>query len=160
MAGKKRLRGSLMKQLMTEWRKFLLEGKVEHAGILMIKPDPAIIAQAQEMQTTLPENGVPLEDKDLHVTLIHQSILNPFKEQLENINLPDPPPVEIEPRVFQRKSPGKESWAVRLTNQEEMREYVKNIMKMLGSPNTNPEPERVFHITLGNLTGNPHDSVR
>ena len=110
MAGKKRLRGSLMKQLMTEWRKFLLEGKVEHAGILMIKPDPAIIAQAQEMQTTLPENGVP--------------------------------------------------WAVRLTNQEEMREYVKNIMKMLGSPNTNPEPERVFHITLGNLTGNPHDSVR
>jgi hypothetical protein len=149
-----------MKKLMTGWRSFLTENEVKYSGILKIKPDPAIIAQAVEMQKTLPPEGVPLEEKDLHVTLIHQSILEQFKEQLKNIELPEPPPVEIEPRVFQRKSPGKESWASRLTNQDEMRDYVKQVMELLGSQNTDPEPERVFHITIGNLTGNPYDSVR
>jgi len=149
-----------MKHLMREWRKFLSEGEVKYRGILMIKPDPAIIAQVQEMQDTLPEYGVPLEEKDLHVTLIHQSILKPFKKQLKEIDFPPPPSIEIEPRVFQRKSPGKESWATRLLNQDEMRDYVRQVMELLGSQNTDPEPERVFHITIGNLTGNPHDSVR
>lgn len=149
-----------MRKLMKEWRNFLSEEKVKLQGILMIKPDPAIIAQVQQMQETLPEHGVPLEEKHLHVTLIHHSILKPFKEQLKDIEFPEPPPIEIEPRVFQRKSPGKESWATRLLNQDEMRDYVRQVMELLGSQNTDPEPERVFHISIGNLTGNPHDSVR
>ena len=149
-----------MKKIMTDWRSFLIEGEVKYSGILKIKPDPAIIAQAVEMQKTLPPEGVPLEEKDLHVTLIHQSVLKPFRKQIKNMELPLPPLVELEPRVFQRKSPGKESWAVRLVNQDEMRDYVGQIMEMLGSPNTNPEPERIFHISLANLTGNPGDSVR
>ena len=49
---------------MTEWRNFLSEGSAEYSGILMIKPDPATIAQAVEMQKTLPPEGVPLEEKD------------------------------------------------------------------------------------------------
>ena len=149
-----------MKKLMTEWRNFLSEGSAEYSGILMIKPDPATIAQIKEIQDTLPKYGKRLEEEDLHVTLIHQSILKPFEEQLKNVELPDPPLIEIEPRVFQRKSPGKESWAVRLTDQDAMRGYVREVMELLDSQNTDPEPERVFHITIGNLTGNPHDSVR
>jgi 2'-5' RNA ligase len=145
---------------MKEWREFLSESEVKYGGILKVKPDPAIIAQIKKMQETLPKYGKRLEEEDLHVTLIHQSILNPFKEQLKNIELPVPPSFEIEPRVFQRKSPGKESWATRLTNQEEMKDYVRQVMEILGSQNTNPEPERVFHITIGNLTGSPFDSVR
>tara|TARA_R110000824_G_scaffold14276_4_gene60924 strand:- start:1110 stop:1559 length:450 start_codon:yes stop_codon:yes gene_type:complete len=149
-----------MKQLMKEWREFLSEGEIEYSGILKVEPDPAIIAQIKKMQETLPKYGKPIEEENLHVTLIHQSILNPFEEQLKNIELPVPPPFEIEPRVFQRKSPGKESWATRLTNQDEMKDYVRQVMELLGSQNTNPEPERVFHITIGNLTGSPFDSVR
>jgi len=41
-----------------------------------------------------------------------------------------------------------------------MRAYVRSVMELLGSNNTNPEPERVFHVSVANLTGNPHDSVR
>ena len=41
-----------------------------------------------------------------------------------------------------------------------MRDYVGQLMELLGNENTNPEPDRVFHISLANLTGNPHDSVR
>jgi hypothetical protein len=37
---------------------------------------------------------------------------------------------------------------------------VKHIMELLDSQNTNPEPERVFHVSLANLTGNPRDSVK
>ena len=149
-----------MKELLTEWRRFLGEGRASYQGILMIKPRPVIIEQIKEMQYTLPEHAIPLDKKDIHVTLLHQSILKPFEERLQNINLPEPPPVEVESRIFQRKSPGKESWAARLTNQKEMQEYVAEIMNLLGSQNINPEPERVFHITVGHLTGNPHDSVR
>ena len=76
------------------------------------------------------------------------------------MTFPPPPPIVLEDDIWERQSLDKKSWAVRLVNQEEMREYVKNIMEMLGSKNTNPEPERVFHVSLANLTGNPHDSVR
>ena len=41
-----------------------------------------------------------------------------------------------------------------------MRVYVGKVMELLGSQNVNPEPERVFHISLANLTGKPEDSVR
>jgi len=33
-------------------------------------------------------------------------------------------------------------------------------MDLLGSQNNNPEPERIFHVSIANLTGNPRDSVR
>tara|TARA_A100001515_G_scaffold112847_1_gene94029 strand:+ start:223 stop:672 length:450 start_codon:yes stop_codon:yes gene_type:complete len=149
-----------MKNLMEQWRMFLLEGNTEYSGILKIKPDARILSELEAMQSMLPEEAVRISPEDFHVTLVHQSILKPFADEMKNIELPVAPPVVLDEEVFERTSPGKKSWAVRLVNQEEMREYVKNIMEMLGSQNTNPEPERVFHVSLANLTGNPHDSVR
>ncbi len=149
-----------MKLLLQEWRKFLLEGRVKLQGILKIELPPVIISEIDALRAMLPEEAVRLRPEDLHVTLVHQSILKPFKKQLKQLKLPDPPEIVLDDQVFERTSPGKKSWAVRLSNQQEMREYVKNIMEMLGSQNTNPEPERVFHVSLANLTGNPHDSVR
>ncbi len=149
-----------MKEFMQGWRKFLSEEQVKYQGILKMALSPIIVAEAEAMQAMLPEEAIRLEEKDLHVTLVHQSVLKPFRKQIKNMDLPSPPPVILEDEVWQRESMGKKSWAVRLKNQEEMREYVKNIMELLGSQNTNPEPERVFHISLANLTGNPHDSVR
>ena len=79
---------------------------------------------------------------------------------MKSADLPEPPEIILDDEVFVRTSPGKKSWAVRLQNQEEMKRYVEEVMRLLGSNNTNPEPERVFHVSLANLTGNPHDSVR
>ncbi len=148
-----------MKKIIKEWRTFLKE-EVEYQGILKIIPDPMTVQKLEPLQSMLPEEAIRLASNDLHVTLIHQSILKPFRSQLKDINLPPHPDIILDDEVFERESPGKKSWAVRLVNQQEMREYVKNIMEMLGSQNTNPEPERVFHVSLANLTGNPHDSVR
>ena len=144
---------------MEGWRNFLAE-EVEYQGILKLSLPSDASSQAEAIQVTLPEEAVRLQDKDLHVTLLHQSVLKPFRKQIKNLELPEPPEVFLEDDVWVRKSPGKKSWAVRVTNQDEMRDYVRQVMNLLGSQNTNPEPERVFHVSLANLTGNPHDSVR
>ena len=149
-----------MRTIFEEWRKFVNEGTVKYGGILMIKPNNIIVSELEALQLMLPEEAIKLSPEDLHITLIHQSVLKPFRKEIKSIDLPTAPPIILDEEVFERKSPGKKSWAVRLENQDEMREYVKNIMEMLGSQNTNPEPERVFHVSLANLTGNPHDSVR
>ena len=148
-----------MKLILNEWRKFLLE-EVEYQGILKISLPEENLSEIEAMQAMLPEEAVRLKKSDLHVTLIHQSILNAFKDQMKSADLPETPEVILDDEVFVRTSPGKKSWAVRLQNQEEMKRYVEEVMRLLGSNNTNPEPERVFHVSLANLTGNPHDSVR
>ena len=149
-----------MKKILTEWRKFLAEDEIKLEGILTIKPSPIIISELEALQALLPEEARRLSKDDLHVTLIHQSILNPFREKLKDLELPVPPPIILDDKVFERPAPGKKSWAVRLVNQDEMRNYVRQIMELLGSSNTDPEPERRFHVSLANLTGDPKDSVR
>lgn len=148
-----------MKIFMEGWRRFLTE-EVEYQGILKLSLPSDASSQAEAIQVTLPEEAVRLQNKDLHVTLLHQSVLKPFKRQIKNLELPESPEVFLEDDVWVRESPGKKSWAVRVANQDEMRDYVRQVMNLLGSQNTNPEPERVFHVSLANLTGNPHDSVR
>ena len=145
---------------MTEWRKFLIEGTVEYSGILKIKPSHIVVSELEAIQAMLPEEGVRLSPEDFHVTLIHQSILKSFQKEIKNIEFPLPPPIVLDDKIFEKIEPGKKSWAVRLKNQDDMRAYVEHIMEMLGSTNTDPEPERRFHVSLANLTGNPKDSVR
>jgi 2'-5' RNA ligase len=149
-----------MKKILNEWRRFLTEGYINYSGILQIKPDAEVLGELETLQAMLPEEAIRLELKDLHLTLIHQSILSPFKDHLKKIDFPVPPPIVLDDEVFERSSPGKKSWAVRVVNQDEMRDYVKEIMASLGSENLNPEPERRFHVSLANLTGEPKDSVR
>ena len=148
-----------MKTLIEGWRNFLTE-EVKYQGILKLSLSPDAISQAKEMQANLPEEAIKLQDKHLHVTLIHQSVLKPFRKQIKNLELPPPPEVSLDNEIWVRETPEKKSWAVRVINQDEMRNYVSEVMRLLGSQNTNPEPERVFHVSLANLTGNPHHSVR
>ena len=150
-----------MENIWKQWKRFLLsENRVKYSGILMIKPTEMVLSELEALQAMLPESAKRLERKDLHLTLIHQSVLKPFRKKLKNMDLPAPPMIILDDEVLERKSPGKKSWAVKVINQEEMREYVQTIMEMLGSDNTDPEPERRFHVTLANLTGDPRDSVR
>ena len=153
-----------MKHLLENWRKFLNE-EVKFSGILKLMPDPEIISQAKSLIGTLPPEAVPLGDDRLHVTLAHQSVLKPFKKQLKAMakagELPPAPPVILsndwEERVDEEL--GRKSWVAWVENQDELRNYVNQIMELLGGP-PDPEPERRFHISLANLTGNPGDSVK
>ena len=142
------------------------QNKVKYAGILKIIPSQQIVAQAHPLIANLPTDAKPLGDDKLHVTLIHQSILKPYKKILKQMNkegmLPQPPPVFLDPKVKERSDPtlGRRSWVAWVDNQEELKKYVKDFMAMLGAPKEDPEPKRVFHISLANLTGNPGDSVK
>jgi len=153
-----------MKLLLENWRKFLNE-EVKFSGILKLMPDPQIISQAKSLIDTLPPEAVPLGDDRLHVTLAHQSVLKPFKKQLKAMakagELPPAPPVILsndwEERVDEELV--RKSWVAWAENQDELRNYVNQIMELVGGP-ADPEPERRFHISLANLTGNPGDSVK
>ena len=155
-----------MKLIMENFRRFLLrENQAKFAGILKIMPSPDIIAQAQPLVASLPEEAIPLGDDSLHVTLIHQSILKPYRKVLKKMSkageLPAAPNVVLDPQVEERvdKELGRKSWVAWVKNQDDMKNYVNQIMELVGGQ-PNPEPNRVFHISLANLTGNPGDSVK
>jgi hypothetical protein len=125
-------------------------------------PDANVIASALLLSEQLPPEAIVLPEEKFHVTLIHQSILKPYKEKLKALKFPPAPPVIIEstccPRI--NDDEGKKSWVIWLQNQAEMKAYVQDIMKLIGAPPGDPEPSRKFHISVANLTGKTSDSVR
>ena len=153
-----------MKLLLENWRKYLNE-EVKFSGILQLMPEPQIISQAKSLINTLPPEAVPLGDDRLHITLAHQSVLKPFRKQLKALakadELPPAPLVilgnEWEERVDEES--GRKSWVAWAENQDELRNYVNQVMELVGG-SPDPEPDRRFHISLANLTGNPGDSVK
>jgi len=150
---------------MENWRQYLAEGEVKFQGILKTTPTE-VMEQLRKLVQDLPDDAVSLPEDKWHVTLIHQSILKPYRKQLKSMQkageLPPAPEAVIdEDRGVVMRSDeknGRKSWVVYLKNQEEMQEYVNQLMQQLGGQ---PNPEkREFHISLANLTGNPFDSVR
>ena len=147
-----------MKLIMESWRKYMTEGEVKFSGILKTMPTESL-GQLQELAQGLPEEAVLLPEEKWHVTLIHQSILKPFKKELKSMEFPPAPAARLIPEVEERSDGEKRSWVVWLENQEEMQAYVNQLMEQLGGQ-PDPEPERRFHVSLANLTGQPGDSVR
>ena len=146
-----------------------MEQEVKFSGILKLMPSPETLATIDALLAELPPEAVPLPSDKWHVTLIHQGILKPFRKELKRLDkagmLPPPPSVNINPKVDHRVgiAPGSEmerqSWVVWVENQGPLATYVNEVMELVGGPH-NPEPTRVFHISIANLTGNPGDSVR
>ena len=148
---------------MKEWRSFLREAEVKYSGILKLKLNSDLIQQIQNLQKEITDpTAVSLPEKALHVTLAHQSVLKPHRKQVKKMELPPAPDpiINFDKGIQVKTAEGKMSWAVEVENQDQMRDYVRQVMELLGDNNTNPEPERVFHISLANLTGDPQDSVR
>jgi len=135
--------------------------EVKYGGILKLKPTPEIISQAKAAMADLPPEAIPLPDKALHITLIHQNILKPYRKQLKALALPPEPEVILAPGYEEKvdEALGRKSWVVQVENQEDLREYVNEVMALVKGP-PDPEPQRIFHITLANLTGDSGDSVK
>jgi hypothetical protein len=100
------------------------------------------------------------------VTLAHQSVLKPYKKQLKQLSkdgmLPPPPAVTLEGTVEERSDEAldRKSWVVWVSNQDELKTYVQDVIQLVGGSPGDPEPSRRFHVSIANLTGNPGDSVR
>ena len=149
-----------MKLLLENWRQYLNE-EVKFRGILKLKLNPEIMAQAKAIIKTLPPEAMPLPDKALHITLAHQSVLKKYRPLLKKLVLPPEPEVILAPGYEEKvdEALGRKSWVVRVENQEDLREYVNEVMALVKGP-PDPEPAREFHITIANLTGESGDSVR
>ncbi len=146
-------------------RELLEEQGVKFSGILKLMPTPDVVGAVMPLLQRLPEEAVPLPEDKFHVTLAHQSVLKPYRTQLKQLSknnlLPAAPPVVLDDDVEERSDDelGRKSWVVWVKNQRDMRDYVNQIMELVdGAPD--PEPDRRFHISIANLTGNPGDSVR
>jgi len=151
-----------MKYLRQYIRELLVE-EVKFSGILKVMPDANVIASVLILADQLPPEAVMLPEDKFHVTLIHQSILKPYRKELKSMKLPPAPIARLIPEVEERPPEGdKRSWVVWLDDdsQREMKEYVQKVMQLLGAPVGDPEPDRRFHISIANLTGSSGDSVR
>ena len=148
--------------LLREYIRELLVEQVKFSGILKLMPDANVVASVLILSDQLPPEAIPLPDDRIHVTLIHQSILKPYRKILKTMQFPPPPVPILETSISERidELQGKRSWVVWLQNQDEMKAYVQEVMSILGAPPGDPEPDRKFHISIANLTGKPGDSVK
>ena len=152
----------LIENVFRKYIRELLVEQVEFSGILKLMPDANVVASTLLLSEQLPPEAIMVPDDKLHVTLIHQGILKPYRKELKTMQFPPAPAAILEPAIEERVDDvqGKRSWVVWLQNQDEMKTYVQEVMQLLGAPPGDPEPERRFHISIANLTGKPGDSVR
>ena len=154
-----------MKLLRECIRMILAENDVKFEGILKLMPSPQVVDAVSSLAAQLPLDAVVLADNNFHVTLVHQSVLKPYRKQIKQLakegNLPSSPIIILEDVVEERgpDAAGRKSWTVWLKNQDDMRNYVNQVMDLIGAPQ-NPEPSRRFHVSIANLTGKTGDSVR
>lgn len=148
--------------LLREYIRELLMEQVKFSGILKLMPTPDILSSVLILTEQLPHDAVVMPVDKLHVTLIHQGILKPYRKDLKVMEFPPAPPAILETSLEERRddAQGKRSWVVWLQNQAAMKAYVQEVMRLLGAPPGDPEPERRFHISVANLTGSPGDSVK
>jgi hypothetical protein len=111
--------------------------------------------QIQHYLKDLPPEAKPLADDKMHITLMHQSFANDLPHDAK---FPEHPAILLGEKIFMIKRDKRTSWIVLLAIQGEWRRYVKKVCYENGlSPD--PEPYRVYHVSIANLTGSPFDSV-
>jgi len=132
---------------------------LKFSGILKLALDPNTLQSVKKLTDELPPDANPLKEKDLHITLVHQDVLKPYRQQLKSFDLSSVPPPQIvmTDKVYKLEKGGRTSWVSVLANQQEMAAFVNKFLQSLGLP-SNPE-NRVYHITIANATGLAGDSV-
>jgi 5'(3')-deoxyribonucleotidase len=102
-----------------------------------------------------------LPDDKMHVTLTSIKSFKPFKDKLKDFQLPEDikfPNVELGDAKFVYREDGKTTYVAAVKNQNDIKEFVDKIYQKIGE--TNPEPNRFFHITLANNEGgDPFKSI-
>ena len=100
-------------------------------------------------------DAVAIPDKDLHVTLVAGQEWQKFRRKFQNTDLDEPSHrMDIEVPYRSMEKGVKKSWYVRMKHQQDWQDYVMDPFQ-----GKSPDPNRVFHISLANLTGKTGDSI-
>ena len=57
-----------------------------------------------------------------------------------------------EVKLFVNEALGRKSWVVEVENQDDLRDYTRKVMEMIGG-DPNHDPNRIYHMTMANLVG-------
>jgi hypothetical protein len=136
-------------------------------GILKLVPNESELAFLQRAQEGIVDAETrPVKSEGLHVTLIHQAVLKGLDKAAIAKAIAGLPVPEIDFEAgpsLREDAEGRRSWAlwVRDEDQSVLKGLVIEFLEeVTGSKQFDPEPERRFHASLRNRTGNPQDSVR
>lgn len=135
--------------------------RVEFSGILKLSPSNPPTDLQGSLSGYFEERGLkPLPVEKLHITLLNQAVLKPFAKDLKGKAFPEYDGSITYGDIYSiiREDEGKESVFVVIEEQRELSDYISKTLSEMGIP-AEPEPNRIYHISLGNKTGNPLDSV-
>ena len=126
----------------------------EFGGILKVKPNPTQLIEIQNRVLSAYPDLKPLPQDKLHVTMLHQKLAKPLAAATI-------PPLNTElsfnpSEVYLVERDGRKSVFAVVNEQKPIKDYMMNLSQMLSVA---MEPNRVYHVTVANLTGNVADSV-
>jgi len=130
--------------------------QVEAESILKYYPSPKEVKYLRSIRHKLIKKNPdmkPIGDDQLHVTLAGgpgwKKISSEFKgARLDNpdfqLEFEEPKKIELSGRV---------SWYMKVKQQRQLKDYVTGLLQ------SDPDPKRVFHVSIANKTGKTGDSV-
>jgi 2'-5' RNA ligase len=136
-----------------------------YKGILKLVPSEEELAFLQRAQEGIEDAETrPIKLEGLHVTLVHQADLKGLDKAAIAKAVASLPVPEIGFEAgpsLREDAEGRRSWALWVQDQSCLKGLVIEFLEAVsGSKQFDPEPERRFHVSLRNRTGNPQDSVR
>lgn len=140
--------------------------KLDTKAALLLKVDDSVKNQINNLIDKMPSepkgsNMTKLPDDKMHITLTSIKSFKPFKDKFKDFQLSEDiklPNIELGNAEFVYREDGKVTYVVAIKNQNDIKEFVDKIYQKIGE--TNPEPNRFFHITLANNQGgDPFKSI-
>jgi tRNA nucleotidyltransferase (CCA-adding enzyme) len=112
-----------------------------------------IIKQMQKMVLKRDLELKPLQDKDLHITLVSGPEWKRMKSEYKGATFSDVDfPIHFnKPKKIVDND--RISWYTTIRQQKELRDFVTDLIQV------DPDPNRIFHVSIANKTGKPGDSV-
>lgn len=130
--------------------------QVEAEGILKYYPSPREVKYIRSVRYKLIKKNPdmkPIGDDKLHVTLAGGAGWKKISSEFKSVKF-DNPDFQLEFEEPKKvESSGKVSWYMKVKQQRQLKDYVTDLLQK------DPDPKRVFHVSIANKTGKVGDSV-
>jgi hypothetical protein len=142
--------------------------RVDFSGILKLSPSNPPTGKQKDLSDSFKEHKlIPISAENLHITLLNQAVLKPLAKELKGRTFPEYKGTITYGDAFLVNREEKKSIFVVVNEQSEISSYISKALKEMGITEAlkekgitvKPEESRIYHISLANMTGNPHDSV-
>ncbi len=140
---------------MLRFKQYIVE-QVEAESILKYYPNPREVKFIRSVRHKLIKKNPdmkPIGDDKLHITLAGGPGWKKISSEFKGVKF-DNPDFQIEfeePKKIE--SSGRISWYMKVKQQRQLKSYITDLLQ------SDPDPKRVFHVSVANKTGKVGDSV-